>query len=84
MSYKSSILYDYPNGDPFDSEAEAAAWAEASISAHDPAVLFNAPIGKGLPGEPKITPLMQLKASAKAKLMSGTPLTEEEANALIF
>jgi hypothetical protein len=74
---------DYPNGDPFDSEAEAAAWAEASIAAHDPAVLFNAPSGKGLPGESKTTPLMALKASAKAKLIAGTPLTAEEVDALI-
>ena len=73
---------DYPNGDPFDSAAEAATWAEASIAAHDPAVLVNAPSGKGLPGESKITPLMALKASAKTKLMSGTPLTAEEVDAL--
>ena len=77
---------DYPNGDPFDSVAEAEAWAQASIAAHDPACLVWAPNGKGLAGEPKISAANQAKAtliaSGKAKLIAGTPLTADETNAL--
>ena len=72
---------DYPNGDPFDSEAEAAAWAEASIAAHDPAVLVNAPIGKWLAGQAKRTQSMIDKESAHAKL-AALGLTGEEIAAL--
>ena len=72
---------DYPNGDPFDSEAEATAWAEASIAAHDPAVLVNAPIGKGLAGQAKRTQSMIDKESAHAKL-AALGLTSEEIAAL--
>lgn len=75
---------DYPNGDPFDSEAEAIAWAEASIAAHDPEVLVNAPIGKGVAPASKITPIMALKASARAKLIAGEPLLPEEADTLLY
>lgn len=45
----------YPNNDSFDSYEEAELWAQASIAAHDPEVLFYAPNGKGLDPEPKPT-----------------------------
>jgi len=72
---------DYPNGDPFDSVEEATTWAQASIAAHDPAVLVNAPIGKGLAGEAKRTQSMIDKESAHAKL-AALGLTSEEIAAL--
>ena len=62
-------------------EVDAAAWAEASIAAHDPAVLINAPIGKGLAGQAKRTQSMIDKESAHAKL-AALGLTSEEIAAL--
>jgi hypothetical protein len=47
---------DYPNGDPFDSVAEATTWAEASIAAHSDECRVYAPNGKGLAGEVKADP----------------------------
>jgi hypothetical protein len=45
----------YPNGDAFDSYAEAEEWAKAAMESHNPEHLFYAPNGKGLPGDPKPT-----------------------------
>jgi hypothetical protein len=73
----------YPNGDSFDSIAEANAWAEASIAAHNPAITHFAPSGKSAAPAPKLTPLMVMKASAKAALVAGRPLTPEEAETLV-
>lgn len=77
----------YPNGDPFDSVAEAEAWAELSIAAHDPLVQTYAPIGKGVPAEfkyeykPETIQFEKDKASGKAKLLA-LGLTAEEIAAL--
>jgi hypothetical protein len=46
---------DYPNGDKFDSVAEASQWAELSIAAHSDDCPVYAPSGKGLPGASKPT-----------------------------
>ena len=43
---------DYPNGDTFDSVAEATTWAELAVASFDPSQPY-APIGKGLVGEAK-------------------------------
>jgi hypothetical protein len=62
----------YPNGDSFDSLEEASTWAEASIAAHDPAVEFFAPSGKGLDPEKKPD------LNARQTLMNRLGITEEE------
>jgi hypothetical protein len=69
---------DYPNTDKFDSYEEAETWAQLSIQAHDPECKFFAPIGKGLPGEPKPTET----EIAEAKLLR-TGLTVEELKSLL-
>ena len=60
---------NYPNGDPFDSVEEATAWADASLAAHDPAVGFYAPIGKGFEPEAKVD------TTAKEQLLQELGLT---------
>lgn len=72
---------DYPNGDPFDSVAEATLWAEAAVAAHNPETLVKAPSGKGLEGEAKLTQPMIDKENAHAKLIA-LGLTSEEIAAL--
>lgn len=57
----------YPNGDLFESVEEASNWAELSIAAHSPEVLFYAPNGKNLEPESKPTPA-ELKANALNRL----------------
>lgn len=68
---------DYPNGDKFDSVEEASAWAEASIAAHDPTVLFYAPNGKNLPAEKKPD------LTAKQEILDRLGITAEEAKLLL-
>lgn len=68
---------DYPNGDKFDSEEEARVWAEASIAARLPSVLFFAPIGKGVPPEAKLDP------NAKQNVLDRLGITAEEARLLL-
>ena len=46
---------DYPNGDKFDSVAEADTWAKLAVKSHDPAYGYFAPDGKGLVGAAKPT-----------------------------
>jgi hypothetical protein len=46
------IQPSYPNGDTFDTAAEAEIWAILAIAAFEPNQPF-APNGKGLQGEPK-------------------------------
>jgi len=43
---------DYPNTDKFDSKEEAETWAKLAIASYDPNEPY-APVGKGIPGEPK-------------------------------
>ena len=62
----------YPNGDKFDSVAEATQWAELSIAAHNADVMEYAPNGKGLAPELKADPL------AKEKLLAKLGLTADE------
>ena len=64
---------DYPNGDKFDSYAEAEAWAQTSIQAHDPAYGFFAPSGKNLAQEAKPTPAQILESK-----LTGAGLTVAE------
>jgi hypothetical protein len=45
----------YPNGDPFDTREEAEEWAQLFIEALVNEEAPFAPIGKGIPGEPKPT-----------------------------
>ncbi|CAB4214917.1 hypothetical protein UFOVP1616_58 [uncultured Caudovirales phage] len=45
----------YPNGDLFDSVAEATAWADLAVASHVDAIAPYPPKGKGLVGEPKPT-----------------------------
>lgn len=68
---------DYPNGDKFDSVAEAKAWAEASIAAHDVDTTHFAPNGKDLKPEAKPDPL------AKDKLLAKLGLTAAELQTLL-
>ena len=44
----------YPNGDKFDSVEEATAWAILAVASQD-AASPEAPLGKGLAGQPKPT-----------------------------
>ena len=46
---------DYPNGDKFDSLAEAKTWAELAVKSQDENYGFTPPDGKGLPENPKPT-----------------------------
>jgi hypothetical protein len=58
----------YPNQDAFDTKAEATEWAELFIVSIVEEDAPFAPIGKGIPGEPKPTKeqiLEQLKAEAE-------------------
>ena len=68
---------EYPNGDKFDSIAEASAWAELSIAAHSPDVMEYAPNGKGLAPEVKPNP------NAKAELLAKLGITADEAKLLL-
>jgi hypothetical protein len=59
----------YPNQDPFDTKAEAKAWAELFITAMTDEIAPYAPAGKGIPGEPKPTKkqiLERLKKDAES------------------
>ena len=47
---------NYPNGDSFDTPAEAETWAQLAIASFDPTQPF-APDGKGLLGKPKKPPM---------------------------
>jgi hypothetical protein len=71
---------DYPNGDPFDSFAEAEIWALASIAAHLAGATTYAPMGKNLTPELQTLPIV---AIAKRKLESGQSLSAEEIQALV-
>jgi hypothetical protein len=77
---KEPFLYQphYPNGDTFDSVAEATSWAEEAIASHDPNYGFYPPVGKGLPSDPKPT----TQQIAEAKLAS-IGLTVEDLKALL-
>jgi len=58
----------YPNQDAFDTKAEATEWAELFIAAMKDEDAPFAPVGKGIPGEPKPTKeqiLEQLKTEAE-------------------
>ena len=58
----------YPNGDAFDTKAEAEEWAQLFITAIEDEDAPYAPAGKGLAGEPKPTKeqiLEYLKADAE-------------------
>lgn len=57
---------DYPDTSPFTSHAEAEAWAQAAIAAHDPAVTTYAPNGPGIPGELKFSAVETQKAADRA------------------
>lgn len=46
---------NYPNGDSFDTREEAETWAQLFIEALVNDEAPYAPIGKGIPGEPKPT-----------------------------
>jgi hypothetical protein len=46
---------NYPNGDSFDTREEAETWAQLFIEALVNEEAPYAPIGKGIPGEPKPT-----------------------------
>lgn len=52
------VLYqpDYPDGTPWESTEEASAWAELYIASIEDKTAPHAPVGRGLPGEPKLTP----------------------------
>lgn len=45
----------YPNGDAFDTKAEAEEWAQLFIASVEDENAPHAPAGKGLAGEPKPT-----------------------------
>jgi hypothetical protein len=45
----------YPNQDAFDTKAEAEEWAQLFIASMEDEAAPFAPIGKGIPGEPKPT-----------------------------
>lgn len=45
----------YPNQDAFDTKAEAEEWAQLFIASMEDEDAPFAPIGKGIPGEPKPT-----------------------------
>jgi len=45
----------YPNQDAFDTKAEAEQWAQLFITSMTDEAAPFAPIGKGIPGEPKPT-----------------------------
>ena len=58
----------YPNGDAFDTKAEAEEWAQLFIASMTDEDAPFAPVGKGLDGEPKPTKeqiLKYLKADAE-------------------
>jgi hypothetical protein len=58
----------YPNQDAFGTKAEATEWAQLFIAAIENEDAPFAPIGKGIPGEPKPTKeqiLEQLKTQAE-------------------
>ena len=46
---------NYPNQDAFDTKAEAEEWAQLFIASMEDEDAPFAPIGKGIPGEPKPT-----------------------------
>jgi len=46
---------DYPNGDKFDTFAEAEVWAKLAVKSHDPTYGFEFPEGKGMAGKAKPT-----------------------------
>jgi hypothetical protein len=68
----------YPNGDTFDTYAEAEEWAKAAMTSQDPDYPFFVPNGKGLPGEPKPTE----KEILEGKL-SATGLTVDDLKTLL-
>jgi hypothetical protein len=79
---------NYPAGNNFENGADAESWAVAKINEFAD---IDAPAAPNFPGEseqPQGRKIAQqremLKASAKAKLMSGNPLTAEEADTLVF
>jgi hypothetical protein len=69
---------DYPNGDKFDSYAEAETWAKLAVKSHDPTYGFYAPNGKGLDGEAKPTEAQMLAAK-----LQRTGLTVDDLKTLL-
>ena len=67
----------YPNGDKFDSVAEAKQWAELSIAAHNADVMEYAPNGKDL------APELKPDSLAKEKLLTKLGITADEAKLLL-
>lgn len=55
----------YPNGDPFDTKAEAEEWAELFITSMTDESAPYAPLGKGLAGHPKPTKTQILESLKK-------------------
>jgi hypothetical protein len=68
----------YPNGDSFDTIAEATAWAEKAVQSNDPDYGFFPPLGKGMEEEPKPT----AEQLAEGKLAS-IGLTVDELKTLL-
>jgi hypothetical protein len=69
---------NYPNGDTFDSYAEAEEWAKLAVLSHDPDYGFYPPNGKGIAPEAKPT----AEELRMAKLAQ-TGLTVDDLKALL-
>lgn len=56
----------YPNGDPFDTVGEAEEWAQLYVSYMTDENAPFVPIGKGIPGEPRLTKTQILEGLKRA------------------
>jgi len=65
---------DYPNGDAFDTYAEAEVWAKLAVKSQEPAYGFLVPDGKGVVGKAKPTKLEILEARLAAAGLSAADL----------
>lgn len=70
----------YPNGDAWEDAAAAATWAELFIASIEDADAPYAPIGQGLPGEPKPTAEQIAEWEAAQEQARADALAAAEAN----
>jgi hypothetical protein len=68
----------YPNGDTWENTDAAKVWAELFIASITDAEAPHAPIGKGIPGEPKPTP--EELAEREDRLNNPEKYASEEGN----
>lgn len=73
----------YPNGDSFDTREEAEAWTKLFIEALVNEDAPYAPIGKGIPGEPKPTKEEILEMLKKRAEEFGDNVPEELASRIL-